>query len=73
VRLIHPDHFVLTDPARHATASEALKELIAAMRVLRDPVERARYDARLEGRPLGARMGWPVHGERPSRVTPTGE
>jgi hypothetical protein len=58
-RLIHPDQFFLTDPPRHAVAQEKLKAVIAAMQVLRDPAERARYDAVLDGRPLAARIGPP--------------
>jgi len=53
---IHPDtHF--TDPVRHAEAQEQLKAINAAMQVLRDPVERARYTSRPAGLPLASRMG----------------
>ena len=43
---MHPDKF-FADPERHAEAIEQLKDLNAIMRVLRDPIQRAEYDALL--------------------------
>jgi DnaJ-domain-containing protein 1 len=40
----HPDRF-FDNPERRKEAERALKELNAAMRILRDPVRRAQYDA----------------------------
>jgi curved DNA-binding protein CbpA len=61
VAVIHPDKF-FGDPRRHELAQAKLKELNAAMEVLRDRVQRARYDARLRGNcpsstPLASRLG----------------
>ncbi|HEX8918865.1 MAG TPA: DnaJ domain-containing protein [Chloroflexota bacterium] len=44
--LIHPDRFY-DDPERREQAEAKLKQLNAAMQVLRDPLMRARYDANL--------------------------
>jgi curved DNA-binding protein CbpA len=60
IRQIHPDQFLLTDPVRHAAAQDQLKEVLAAIQLLRDPGARRRYDALLEGRPLGARLRRPA-------------
>jgi hypothetical protein len=41
---IHPDRY-FSDPVKRREAEERLKELNAAMQVLRDPLRRAKYDA----------------------------
>lgn len=61
VAVIHPDKF-FDDPRRRELAQAKLKELNTAMEVLRDRVQRARYNARLRGNrpsptPLASRMG----------------
>jgi molecular chaperone DnaJ len=43
---VHPDRF-FADPERREQAEVSLKQLNAAMQVLRDPVRRAKYDATL--------------------------
>ena len=50
--LIHPDRF-FDDPVRRAEAERKLKQLNAVMEVLRDPLRRAKYDARLSRRQMG--------------------
>jgi hypothetical protein len=70
VRLIHPDQFLLTDPPRHRVAHEQLKDVIAAGQVLRDPAERARYDAMLDGLPLASRLGPPPRDDREAQAAP---
>ena len=55
VTVIHPDK-CFGDPERHAVAQEKLKAINAAMQVLRDPAQRARYDAALARFPLTARL-----------------
>ena len=59
VRQNHPD-LVFGDPIRHPVAQARLKEVLGAMRVLRDPVKRAQYDAKLDHLPLSSRLGPPV-------------
>ena len=43
---VHPDRFY-NDPERRAQAEEEMRRLNDAMRLLRDPVRRARYDSML--------------------------
>ena len=48
VAVLHPDKFS-QEPPRRDLAQEKLKELNGAMKVLRDPEQRARYDSLLSG------------------------
>jgi curved DNA-binding protein CbpA len=61
VRKNHPD-LVFGDPIRHPVAQARLKEVVAAMQVLRDPIKRAQYDAQLDHLPLASRLGPPGEG-----------
>jgi len=66
VSTIHPDRF-FNDPLRRDLAQEMLKELNAVMQVLRDPEQRAQYDAALAGNilpmmPLTSRLREPRGG-----------
>ena len=45
VALIHPDRYQ-RDPIRRGKAEEKMRQANAAIQILRDPEERARYDAR---------------------------